>query len=212
MAAADAAVAAPWRRITGWLLRHAPGWFERDGPRPLMNPPAAPTALDALQAHLGVELPAPLRALLNLHDGCRGGDYPLPMRATDPTRWRTLPAAEVAQVWDLLQAIAAAQAYAHDVRTDGRVLAVWWSPAWIPLADCGMGDVVCIDTRPAPGGDAGQLIIYAHDHAERKRLYPTLADWLRECAADLEGGRYEHIEGVGLCARGAALPGPGAGA
>jgi cell wall assembly regulator SMI1 len=61
-----------------------------------------------------------------------------------------------------------------------------------------MGDAVCADMDPAQGGTVGQLILYEHDFEERKVLYPSLLDWLRACADDLESGEYVYLDGVGL--------------
>ena len=194
-------IAAEWRRIARWTALHAPAWVDRHGAPPLFSPPASEEALARLEAHLHLALPAQLRTLLLSHNGCRKGDYPLPMRATRPTKWRTLSAGEAAEEWDRLSSIAANQPFTSAVRPVGPVQPVWWSRRWIPIAECGMGDVVCVDTSPMQGGSEGQLVVYEHDFAERKRLYPALLDWLRECADDLENDEYVYVDGLGLCAK-----------
>lgn len=189
-------IVAAWRRIERWIAAHVPAWA--NGARPLFNPPASVQALADLASHLDLSLPDQLRLLLLTNNGCRPGDYPLPMRATEPTKWRLLSTAEVAEEWDLLRSIADSVRVNAAIRTVGPVLATWWSDGWIPIADCGMGDVICHDMNPAPGGTVGQLILYEHDFAERKVLAPALADWISACADDLESGKYVYVAGVGL--------------
>ena len=187
-----------WRRIARWIAMHAPAWADADGPSPLFQPPATGEEVEQLEAHLELELPDQLRTLLLTSNGCRQGDYPLPMRPTRPTKWRTTSVTEIAAEWDLLSSIADKHPFRSAVRAIGPVQTVWWSRRWIPIAECGMGDVVCADMKPARGGSAGQLILYEHDFEERKVLYPSLLDWLRECAGELERGEYVYIDGVGL--------------
>jgi cell wall assembly regulator SMI1 len=191
-------IAAQWRRIEQWLAAHAPGWLDARGARPLLNPPASQEALARLEAQLRLALPAQLKASLLAHDGCRQGEHSLAMRATRPTKWRMLSAAEIAEEHARLSAIPTGQPVPRAIRSEGSVQPVWWSAGWIPLAECGTGDVVCADMTPPRGGSHGQLILYEHDFAERKRLYRSLLEWLRECADDLERGEYAYVEGIGL--------------
>jgi cell wall assembly regulator SMI1 len=198
----DRDIATALRRIARWITDHAPGWSDTGGARPLFNPPASAEALADLAARLAFPLPDDLRALLLTSDGGRPGSYPLPMRATEPTKWQHLSAAEIAERWIFLDSVAHDVRFEGVVRTVGPVRAVWWNRGWIPIADCGTGDVVCIDMDPAQGGVAGQLILYAHDFAERNVLYRAALDWLSESADDIEAGRYVYEAGVGLVAAG----------
>ncbi len=53
----------------------------------------------------------------------------------------------------------------------------WWNVNWIPIADNGSGDFICIDTDPAAGGKKGQIIIFYHDDAVRKLLSNSFEEW-----------------------------------
>ena len=191
-------ISAAWRRIVQRFEIHAPSWLDLGGPHPLFRPPAPEEELARLEARMRLALPEQLRALLESHDGCRANRYPLNMRATRPTNWRTMPTAEVADQWEMLSAIAAGTPLPSTIQTVGPVQPVWWSAQWIPVFECGMGDVICVDAAPAVSGHAGQLILYEHDFEERKVLYPSILDWLREYAADLERGEYVYIDGLGV--------------
>lgn len=185
-----------WRRIKQWVSSHVPAWS--NGPDPLFQQPATSAAIAQLETHLRVEVPDQLKSLLLTNDGCRRGDYPLPMNATKPANWRIVSTIEIEEQWDLLSSIDAERESDHAMRTAGPVSPVWWSRNWIPIAECGMGDVICADMNPEQGGSRGQLIYYEHDFDERKVLYQSLLDWLRECASELERGEYVYVEGVGL--------------
>jgi cell wall assembly regulator SMI1 len=185
-----------WRRIKEWISTHVPAWA--NGPDPLFQQPATSAAIAQLETYLRVRVPDELKTLLLTNDGCRRGDYPLPMNATKPVNWRTISVNEIAEQWDLLSSIDAGRKSDHAMRTVGPVSAVWWNRNWIPIAECGTGDVICADMNPEQGGSRGQLIYYEHDFDERKVLYPSLLDWLRECANDLERGEYTYVAGVGL--------------
>jgi cell wall assembly regulator SMI1 len=185
-----------WRRIESWIVKHVPALLSPDAP--LFAPPASGSALAALERHVGIPLHDQVAGLLRMCDGIRPGTYPLPMRATSPTKWRNISSAEVSARWDLLGSIGDGTSLELKVRTVGPVRPTWWNRCWIPIGDCGMGDVVCADMDPAQGGAVGQLILYEHDFEERKVLYPSLLNWLRECADDLESGAYVYVDGVGL--------------
>jgi cell wall assembly regulator SMI1 len=159
----------------------------------LLNPPASEQMLADLAAHLGLALPDQLKAMLLTSNGCPPGSYSLPMRATEPMRWRLLSTGEITAQWDLLCLIDIEAPFDGAIRTVGPVQAGWWCRSWIPIAECGIGDVICLDMNPAPGGTIGQLILYEHDFAERKVLASALLDWIRECADDLERGMPEKL-------------------
>jgi cell wall assembly regulator SMI1 len=181
-----------WQRIEQW-------YGATDPPLdPGFRPPVSVAGLSMLVQQLGGLVPESVEMLLRRHDGGVDGRYPLPMRATEPTCWRMLSAAEIAAEAQRLSEVARSLLSVVPVRAEGPVAAVWWDYGWIPLCECGTGDLVCIDQAPPPGGTVGQLLLYAHDAPERRTLYAGLADWIDEAAGDLTAGRYRHERGVGL--------------
>lgn len=40
----------------------------------------------------------------------------------------------------------------------GHLREVYWSPGWIPFAEDGCGNLICVDLDPGPAGTAGQII------------------------------------------------------
>jgi cell wall assembly regulator SMI1 len=191
------AVANEWDRIKRWLRANAPSWLDEGGAHPLFHPPASEAELAKLESHLGFPIPGELRSLLRIHDGCRQGPYPLPIKATSPAKWRLTPIGEIIESRELGDN-ASKIATAVKLKTVGPVHAVWWSSTWVPVAEDGTGDLVCIDTDPPPGGVRNQLVLYAHDYNERKVVYPSFLAWLRECANDFEAGEYVYEAGLGI--------------
>lgn len=191
------AVANEWDRIERWLRAHAPSWLDEGGAHPLLHPPAGEAELARLESHLGFPIPGELRSLLRIHDGCRLGPYPLPIKATRPAQWRMTPIAEIIESRELGEN-AGKIATPVKLKTVGPVRAVWWSSAWVPVAEDGTGDLICIATDPPLGGVRNQLVRYAHDYDERKVLYPSLVALLRECADDFEAGAYVYVTGLGI--------------
>lgn len=201
----NGAVVNEWHRIERWMRAHAPAWLAEGAARPLLRPPASESELAELETYLGFPIPDELRSLLRIHDGCRHGDYPLPIKAPSPTQWRLTPIAGIIENRELGEN-AGKIATVVKLKTVGPVRAVWWSSAWVPIAEDGTGDLVCIDTDPPPGGVRNQLILYAHDYNERKVLYPSLLTWLAECAIDFEAGAYVYVGGLGIYPKDQAPP------
>lgn len=42
-----------------------------------------------------------------------------------------------------------------------------WNSKWIPIAENGGGDYLCIDTDPSEAGFKGQVLYYYHDWGKR---------------------------------------------
>jgi cell wall assembly regulator SMI1 len=81
---------------------------------------------------------------------------------------------------------------ASGVRSD------WWCPGWVPVADNGGGDAVCLDMAPDDGGAVGRVILFSHDAAERPILAPSFEAWLIQLADNMESGRYVYDPDEGL--------------
>jgi cell wall assembly regulator SMI1 len=178
-AAPDASVAESWRRIDGWLTR-----ARHDAP----NPGASRTAISDLANQLGIPMPPDLIESLAIHDG----------------------ADDVIGGWDLLdiRGIASKAKLMKKLTDDGtfakaeaeadphpRIKSIWWNVQWIPIVSSGSGHLFCVDMDPAPGGKAGQVILFFHDDSTRLCIADSIRAWLAAIAADLEAGTYEYDAG-----------------
>jgi molybdopterin molybdotransferase len=156
--------------------------------------PASPEALAMAEARLGRPLPVDLRDLLARHDGSSGARIL-------PEEWALLPAAEVAEEHAAWAALRLAEFLPEGLGCDpvGAIRAdEWVRPGWIPFAANGMGDFLCLDMDPAPGGTEGQVITLWHDDARREVLAPSLPAWLSDRATDLRAGRLVWDAAAGL--------------
>lgn len=188
---------AAWDRVEAWLKARAPDMRES------LNPPAESEAVAELQAALGLTLPADFVASVGRHNGqseeAESGLFPHSDVLGPEPAWRLMSLAEVESFWKQMQELVVGGEFA-DLSSDPApgVRSDWWCPGWVPFADNGGGDAVCLDTAPAEGGRAGQVILFSHDAAARPVLAESFAPWLTRLADGLESGRYVYDPDEGL--------------
>lgn len=169
---------------TDWTATLAAAGFD---PRPELRPPADPAAVARAQEHSGVRFPDDLVALYALADG--QGSTP-----EDPQvfpQYRFLPVADALVVWggwdDVHRYEGADGMAVHaehvTVRAGDPVRKEYWVRGWWPLAEDGGGNVLVVDTDPAPGGTVGQIVVAGPDEDERRMLAPGVTEYLRALAA-----------------------------
>lgn len=56
-----------------------------------------------------------------------------------------------------------------------------WNSKWIPIAENGGGDYLCIDTDPSEKGIVGQVLYYWHDWGNRSIEARNLFDFIEIC-------------------------------
>jgi cell wall assembly regulator SMI1 len=192
------AVSDSWAKIEAWLDANAPTL------RKSLRPPAKAAALDKLQAKLGLALPADYVESVRVHDGQKddtdhglfpGGKWVL--GALPSCRLLTL--AEIGSEWRMMKELLdegnfddAKSQPERGIRND------WWNLGWIPIADNGGGDYICLDMAPAKSGTAGQVILFFHDMDERRLLAKSYRAWLDKLAKGLASGQYVLDEDAGL--------------
>ncbi|GAA4608992.1 cell wall assembly regulator SMI1 [Actinoplanes octamycinicus] len=162
--------------LEGWLARHAPRTHA------MVNPPATPDQLGALEAALGFPLVPEVGAALRWHNGTEedSGGFELV-----PTFWM-LSAESIAA--DARRLNASAAAYARDE----------WSDRWVPVAADRGGAYVLVDHGDSP--DRGRVFTWDPESGEGDS-WSSLADLyseLRAALADrtpLLGCTYELVDG-----------------
>jgi cell wall assembly regulator SMI1 len=156
----DARVSKVLSRLERWLAKHRRRFLAG------LAPGAAPAALDALQAQLGMPLPKALRTLLAWHNG-QGEDL----------------IGRFEEDWLLMScdAIAAAK---RDL--DQNSSAAGWQKAWLPFLDNDAGDYLCLDTAAA-----AEPAVRAYWLGKASQIVAsTLADWLEDFVGNVEKGKY----------------------
>ena len=190
-AAAETVAAPPsipvlWQEFESWLAVHWPEGLAD------LNPGATDDQLRALEAKLGVALPAPFAACLKIHNGQQGGAGGL----FDNSEFLSTDAiADQWEIWRDLYESGDFDGIASDpapgVRND------WWNPKWIPITRNGGGDHYCLDLQPAAGGKAGQVITMWHDMDERRIVAPGFDAWFAAYVAAALGGKIAYSEDFG---------------
>ena len=56
-----------------------------------------------------------------------------------------------------------------------------WNPKWIPIAENGGGDYVCLDTDPTEKGTFGQVLYFYHDWGNRSVDAKCLFEFIEQC-------------------------------
>ncbi|MEO1330314.1 MAG: SMI1/KNR4 family protein [Pseudomonadota bacterium] len=156
-----------------------------------LPPGAAPERIAAAEAAIGRALTPELKAFLARHDGS-AETFVAP-------GWRLLSADLIIATWpawvDLYQNACVPGGYLFDPDADLRAPDgpakgdLWMRLDWIPFAEDGTGDQLCIDLDPAPGGAVGQIVEFRHDDDARTVLAPGLAVWFERLAAEMADGR-----------------------
>ena len=169
-------VAESWQRLDGWLQSMpaaAPEGFKA---------PACDAEIHLLEGALGAKLPDDFVASVKIHNGqadrcmgCFNGDNLLDVRGIlrEWTSWRDLV---VEGAFDGITS-----------DPDGGIKDDWFNLQWIPFAANGMGDCLCLDLDPAPGGTVGQVIRVLHDDERRECLAASYEQWLDGMVKELTG-------------------------
>ncbi|CAL9651094.1 SMI1/KNR4 family protein [Streptomyces sp. enrichment culture] len=162
-------IADAWHRITSWLRRNAPA------SRAALRAGASPDALAALEAELGVFIPAELRTLWLLAEGDDGANG----WGCMPGNWALMTLDAVAAVYRLRMDLQAGQNISNtaDERT------IVWKPTWIPVVALGPADRTTglyLDTET---GLLDRWSRYSEDAGEER---DTLVTYLEEAADMLE--------------------------
>jgi cell wall assembly regulator SMI1 len=185
----DAAVASvqdTWSRFEHWLRANWPKGLAR------LKSPATDDQVAALEAALGVRLPADYVASLKCHDGqVAGSQWLFP-------HGELLSTSEVLGQWTVWRELLDDGEF-EDGGSDPQagIRGDWWNPQWIPFTHNGGGDHLCLDLDPAAGGCVGQVITMWHDMAEREREGDGFAPWFARYVDDVLAGKVVYSEKSG---------------
>ena len=179
-----------------WLAFHAALGVDLES---ALNPGAADIAIERVEAAIGRELPADLRALYRIADGqadpfgargATGGDGP---RAAMFGRERFLSLDEALAEWRFWhdEIWLPEQAHGgfppdHDVREGDPVDPVYWQPSWFTFAGSDGGNGYAVDLDPPRGGTYGQVVLVGSDEWERRVIASSVTELMAEAAARLD--------------------------
>lgn len=173
-----------WDRIVNWLRQHSPDSLKH------IAAPAGDSELQTAAAQLG-RVPDSFRELYRICNGTEGvGLFPS-HDDWDDMAYELLDLEGVVNNWKIWKELLESGDFA-DLKPESAtgIAAEWWHVGWIPFADNGGGDCFCLDMAPTSAGVAGQVISHSHETGEHQVLAPSLEEYLKLLAADMEAGRY----------------------
>lgn len=176
-------MAAIWSEIKDLIGRH--GHLDSLG----LRPGASGEQLDALERHLGVELPTALRDFLAVHDGQDWRARGLFFHST------FLGADEIAGEWDNWRSIDEVEMNADCagfMASDPPdfVKPMYTSRFWIPLTHDGAGNHAGLDFDPDVKGRAGQIIAFGRDMDTKRLIAPDFETFVDLFVAELRSGTW----------------------
>jgi cell wall assembly regulator SMI1 len=193
----DGDIAAAWARVEAALATTLPAAL------PHLAPPAGEAQIDALEAALGVTLPADFRAGLRRHNGTVWGrPSPVPLEQLYDTdgivaatrEWRD--SGEPDPEWDD-PSVWAWQIDENLIRVNGPVRPTL-DPAGRIVLGTMNGDVHwLLDLDPPPGGTPGQVVRIDPECQQWDVLAPSWTHLLHRYAADLENAAVAIVPEVG---------------
>lgn len=155
-----------WSRIEAWLTAHAPDALD------LLLPGADDDDIQEIEAEIGYRLPEDFRASLRIHNGT------LDLFADN---WGLLHLDAI--LWQQQVQLKVLRSLPGDTKE------WWWHPHWIPFANDGAGDLLCVDVEPKPSEPLGQVIHFDHETMSQP-IAPGFHVLLSTFADHLEAGKY----------------------
>ncbi len=176
-------IEASWKHIERWLEKHAEELLDE------LAPPAPASRIERAEEALGIVFPVDFRASLLVHDGQR----PRSPSIFD-THYCLLPLKESVETRRiLLDTVATLRSGGALMETKAPpgVRGVWFHEKWIPMAEAGIRDQLCIDLAPDSGGRTGQVVRYVGDEHRRYLIAGSFGEWLDAFATKLVAGQIQ---------------------
>jgi molybdopterin molybdotransferase len=172
--------------LEDWFSQHAPKAKE------VLLPGATADDIAALEKSVGSTVPDELRSLFAAHDGQQPRSF-----VSTIDGCMLLSCKRAGKAWSTLGELLDAGDLDQPAESkDGKVKAVWWSKKWIPFAEGGSGDMLCVDLDPAAKGTAGQVLRFFHDEGWRDQLAPSVEAFLADYLRRLREGKFK-LTGTG---------------
>ncbi|GKU79176.1 SMI1/KNR4 family protein [Paenibacillus sp. L3-i20] len=128
-----------------------------------------------LEHTLGVTLPEEMKSFYRLHNG-----QIWTIGVSSFVRNLTLsPISQIIDNWTFLQ-----EEFDPDdmeLEVEKEIKPVLWNSKWIPIADNGGGDYLCLDTDPSEEGISGQVLYFWHDWGNRSIKGKSLFNFIEKC-------------------------------
>lgn len=183
------AVGSAWERLERWYRERAPAVYAD------LQPGASGEEVEALQGRLGKRLPRDFVASLKRHNGA----------VAFHDGYRYLSTGALSKVWAMMRSLkqqGAFSTYEPKASVKDVLQHTWWDVGWVPFAEDGQGNLICVDLNPGPGGKRGQVIYWERVEGPLTSRYGSLFEWLWRYQHALYRGAYVYVaEDGALCAK-----------
>ncbi|MGE8005592.1 SMI1/KNR4 family protein [Lysinibacillus sp. NPDC093216] len=128
-----------------------------------LQPGATAEEFQLIETTLGITLPEEMKSFYRI---CNGQVW---SQGVQPfVRNLTLsPISEIIDNWKFLQEEFDPDDLLSDTEYAVEVKPTLWNEKWIPIAENGGGDYLCLDTDPTEKGVVGQVLYFWHDWGDR---------------------------------------------
>lgn len=142
-----------------------------------LQPSATVEEFQLIESTLGVQLPEEMKSFYSVYNG-QVWDL-----GVEPfVRNLTLsPISEIINNWEFLQEEFDPDDGLLDINYGAEVKPILWNKKWIPIADNGGGDYLCLDTDPTEVGVFGQVLYFYHDYGNRSIEAKNLYEFIEVC-------------------------------
>lgn len=173
----EAAIQKIWNDIERWYAENAPRLLEnlRNG--------VSDQDISKFEARVGLKLPNDYKASLRLHNGdVYVHDYNYLSLERVLNKWLMMTEQSEEGVFEEREVFDAG---------GGIIQNAWWHRDWIPFAEDGGGNLICIDMAPETDGVVGQILNMELQSGPFASEYTSFLKWLESYKDDLYGGVYE---------------------
>jgi cell wall assembly regulator SMI1 len=165
-----------WKDIENWYRTNVPHFLEdlRDG--------VSDEHINEFEALFGVSLPEDYKASLKIHNGYVSlHDYTY------------LSLDVVFHKWSSMTKLSESGSFEENEVSDagGLIQNTWWHRGWIPFAEDGGGNMICIDMMPTEAGVKGQILYMELRSGPFVSKYKSFLEWLDGYKDDLYQDVYE---------------------
>ncbi|WP_136604857.1 SMI1/KNR4 family protein [Paenibacillus dokdonensis] len=138
-------------------------------------PGAEDEEIASLEVKLGLTLPEEMKSFYKVHNGQNwsAGSHSFVRNLT------LTPIAAVMDNWAFLQEEFDPDDMEKDIESG--IKPMLWNAKWIPIAENGAGDYLCLDTDPTEEGNYGQVLYFWHDWGNRSVEARNLFDFIERC-------------------------------
>ena len=140
-----------------------------------LQPGAKDEDFQLIESTLGIILPEEMKNFYRVHNG---QDWSVGVNSF--VRNLTLsPISQIIDNWKFLLEEFDPDDLESDI--DNEIRPFLWNSKWIPIAENGGGDYLCLDTDPSEAGVVGQVLYFWHDWGKRSVEAKNLYEFIEIC-------------------------------